>query len=152
MRKTFWAWFVIFTGNVWAIGGAGLYGGWPEVFGIQFVTPEGWRMSVGLAPERTDPTRYSVAVSLDLVLAAGALYSDDGEAIELAYYAGAGATGSLLRADPEVNGHAMLGLEAYFTAMKSVGFFTEMQLGQRFWFAPLSTRPYLGLRLGVSLR
>ncbi|XOB98239.1 hypothetical protein ACMC9I_10060 [Deinococcota bacterium DY0809b] len=152
MRKTFWAWFVIFAGNVWAIGGAGLYGGWPEVFGIQFVTPEGWRMSVGLAPERGDASRYSVAVSLDLVLAAGTVYSDGGEAVDLAYYAGAGATASLLRADPEVNGHAMLGLEAYFTAMKSVGLFVEMQLGQRFWFAPLGTQPFLGFRAGLSLR
>ncbi|WP_456413800.1 hypothetical protein [Oceanithermus profundus] len=152
MRRIVWTLFLAIAGGAWAIGGAGLYGGWPEVFGIQFVTPEGWRMSVGLAPERADPTRYSVAVSLDLVLAAGTLYSDGGEAVDLAYYAGAGATGSLLRADPEVNGHAMLGLEAYFTAMKSVGLFAEMQLGQRFWFAPLSTRPYLGFRLGVYLR
>ncbi|WP_287372534.1 hypothetical protein [Oceanithermus sp.] len=150
-RGLLWATFA-WLGVASAIGGAGLYGGWPEVFGIQFVTEQGWRMSVGLAPERADPARYSVAVSLDLVLAAGTLYSDGGEAVDLAYYAGAGATASLLRADPEVNGHAMLGLEAYFTAMKSVGLFAEMQLGQRFWFTPLSTRPYLGFRLGVSLR
>jgi hypothetical protein len=109
-------------------------------------------MSVGLAPEGTTPEQYSVAVSLDLVLAAGTVYSDGGAMVDLAYYAGAGATGSLLRANPEVNGHAMLGLEAYFTAMKSVGFFGELQLGQRFWFVPLATRPYLAVRLGLSLR
>ncbi|HGY08478.1 MAG TPA: hypothetical protein ENK37_00255 [Oceanithermus profundus] len=152
MRNFVFVLFLTITGGVWAIGGAGLYGGWPEVFGIQFVTPEGWRLSVGLAPERADPERYSVAVSLDLVLAAGTLYSDGGEMVDLAYYAGAGATASVLRAEPEVNGHAMLGLEAYFTAMKSVGFFGELQLGQRFVFMPLWTQPYLGLRVGLSLR
>ncbi|WP_456476055.1 hypothetical protein [Oceanithermus sp.] len=152
MRRVAWALFLSFAGVAWAAGGAGLYGGWPEVFGIQFVTEQGWRMSVGLAPETGEVTRYSVAVSLDLVLAAGTVYSDDGAMVDVAYYAGAGATGSLLRADPEVNGHAMLGLEAYFTAMKSVGFFGELQLGQRLWFAPLSTRPLLGFRVGFSFR
>ena len=135
-----------------ALGGAGLYSGYPEVFGIQFVTAEGWRMSVGLLPGEAAGESPSVALSLDLVLAAGTVYSDGGEELDLAYYAGAGATASLLRPNPELNGHAMLGLEAYFTQMKSLGLFAELQLGQRFWFVPVGTGPYLGFRLGLTLR
>ena len=135
-----------------ALGGAGLYSGYPEVFGIQFVTAEGWRMSVGLLPGEAAGESPSVALSLDLVLAAGTVYSDGGEELDLAYYAGAGSTASLLRPNPELNGHAMLGLEAYFTQMKSLGLFAELQLGQRFWFVPVGTGPYLGFRLGLTLR
>ncbi len=142
---------VVLLGSAAARGGAGLYAGWPEVFGIHFVTPDGWRVSVGLAPEGGEQRRYSVAVSLDLILASGTVYSDSKTA-DLTYYAGAGASGSLLRANPEVNGHALLGLEAFFADMKSAGIFAELQLGQRIIFIPLTTEPFLGFRVGLTLR
>ncbi len=150
-KRVFWLVFLT-LGWAAAMGGAGLYGGWPEAFGIQFVTATNWRMSVGLTPEEGNAGSYSVALSLDLLLASGTVYSDGGEALDMAYYAGAGVSAGLLRANPEVNGHAMLGLESYFTEMKSIGIFTELQLGQRFWAAPVGTSPYLGFRLGLSLR
>ncbi|WP_457637130.1 hypothetical protein [Oceanithermus sp.] len=143
---------VIVTGAIAARGtGAGLYSGWPEVFGIQFVTEQGWRMSVGLTPGSGDQTAFSVAVSLDLLPVAGAVYADEKTA-DVNYYAGAGVMGSLLRANPELNGHALLGLQAYFVTMENVGLFGELQLGQQFWFSPFSTRPFLGFRVGVSLQ
>jgi len=143
---------LIITSLAGALGGAGLYTGYHEVFGIQFVTTEGWRMSVGLLPGESAGESPSVAVSLDLVLASGMLYSDEDLEFDLAYYAGAGATASLLRPNPEVNGHAMLGLETYFTQYKTLGLFTELQIGQRIQFAPIGTSPYLGFRIGLSLR
>ena len=137
---------------VLAAGGAGLYGGYPEVFGIQFVTVEGWRMSVGLLPGETAGESPSVALSLDLVLAGGEIFSDGASGMGSSYYAGAGGTASLLRHNPEVNGHAMLGLQLYNSQVPSLGVFAELQLGQRFTFAPLGTNPYLGFRAGISLR
>jgi hypothetical protein len=151
MKKAAVALTLLLTALAGAVGGAGLYSGYPEVFGIHFVTAEGWRMSVGLLPGAAGETP-SVALSLDLVLAAGTIYSDGGETLDLAYYAGAGGTASLLRPNPEINGHAMLGLEAYFTALKSAGFFTELQLGQRFGLVPVETGPFLGFRAGLTLR
>jgi len=134
-----------------ALGGAGLYSGYPEIFGIHFVTTGGWRMSVGLLPAQGSDTTPSVALSLDSVLAAGQAYADEAGQYVLNYYAGAGATASLLRANPELNGHAMLGLETFFAQMDNLGIFGELQLGQRFWFYPLGTSPYLGFRVGLTL-
>lgn len=153
MRKFWTAVATLLLGLAGAMGGAGLYSGWPEVVGIHFLADESWRASVGLVPGEDGNLAPSVALSLDLVLASGQVWVGDGAAMpDLDYYAGAGVTGSLLKPDPELNGHAMLGLEAYFTAMKSVGFFGELQLGQRFGFFPFSTRPFLGFRVGLSLR
>jgi len=135
-----------------AKGGAGLYGGYPEIFGIQFVTEAGWRMSVGLLPGENAGESPSVALSLDFVLAAGEIFADAGSGFSGAYYAGAGGTASLLRPNPEVNGHAMLGLEAYAAQAPNLGVFAELQLGQRFTLSPVGTNPYLGFRAGISLR
>ena len=131
-------------------GNAGLYGGWPELFGIHFVTAEDLRFSVGLSPDGGSPSQYGVAFSFDLLLSKGEVYAEG--ATELTYYAGAGATLGLLRRRPEANGHAMLGLELRLSEIKNMGFFGELQLGQRVTFNPLSAGPHLGFRLGLALR
>ncbi|WP_457629614.1 hypothetical protein [Oceanithermus sp.] len=139
------------SGLAAAVGGAGLYTGSPEVFGLQFTTPAGWRMSVGMSPERGRPDYYSTALSLDFIFSSGLLYQSD-DVPEVNYYAGAGVTGSLLQASPEINGHAMLGVETYIGDMNSTGFFAELQLGQSVWFAPVGTTLHLGARFGVALK
>ena len=151
MRR-FWAIITIFlAGLSAAAGGAGLYTGWREVFGIHFMADNGWRMSVGLMPAESGSSTPSVALSLDAVFASGLAYAGDAEMPTLDYYAGAGVTASLLKSSPELNGHAMLGLEAFFPQAGNVGFFGELQLGQRFLFSPFATTPFIGFRLGLTL-
>ena len=150
MRTIGFAFLIALFGIAKSSGNAGLYGGWPELFGIHFVTAEDLRFSVGLSPDGGDPSQYGVAFSFDLLLSKGEVYAEG--ATELTYYAGAGATLGLLRRQPEANGHAMLGLELRLKEVQNLGFFGELQLGQRVAFNPLSAGPHLGFRLGLALR
>ena len=152
MRTIWFALLIALFGVAKGSGNAGLYGGWPELFGIHFATAENLRFSVGLSPDGGDPTQYGVAFSFDLILSKGEVYAEGEDGTELTYYAGAGATLGLLRRQPEANGHAMLGLELRLREVKNLGFFGELQLGQRVAFNPLSAGPHLGFRLGLALR
>jgi len=153
MKKLWGLTIVLLFGFAAAAGGAGLYSGWPEVFGIHFLTNDGWRMSVGLVPAESGSYSPSVALSLDMVMVSGIAYAGDGsETPDVKYYAGAGVTGSLLKQSPEINGHALLGLEAFFPQVSNIGFLGELQLGQRLWFYPVGTSPFFGFRVGLTLR
>ena len=142
----------VLWGAVLASGGAGLYSGYPEVFGIQLVTAEDWRISVGLLPGEMAGESPSVALSLDLILASDEIFNDDASGIGISYYAGAGGVAGLLRSNPEAGIRAMLGLQFSSSEVTGLGVFAELQLGQRFTFAPLGADPYLGFRVGISLR